>query len=1042
MKKSLLLILLFYGLMGISYAQIAIEGNVQSSTGDPLPGVNVTIKGTTQGTITDANGYFVIPDIPPDGVLLFSFIGMVSQEIAVNNQTVINVTMQEDLLGLDEVVVIGYGTVKRKDLTGAVSSVKSEDITMAPVTNTIEAIQGRVAGLDITRGDGRASAGMSILLRGSRSIRENEDGEYGDEPIYIIDGIQGSIENLNPNDIVSIDVLKDASSTAIYGASGANGVIMVTTRKAEIGKMQIDFDSYMSYNGNPSFPRPLQGEAWLDYLEEGYNASYGEAPPDRDALLQAWGYNPSVINPYIDSAKWVDWINESLKTGIQLNTNLSIRTGNEKVQSSFSMGYNRTEGIYKNDYLDKLTLRENLNIQSTDWVKFGIISGLIYRNRESRSSRINKSFGMVPLGDVYDENGEINQFPIEGRTDIVSVIADNIDGTYRNNKKSINITANPYIEITPVKGLSFKSIIGTSLSASRQGIFNSDHTYMMLAGSQPPVKYSEYETELEYNYTWENILDYKITVAENHNAGATIITSYGNNQSESSGAYSEDFIYEEYLFYNLDAGVNPYVSSYYEVTKRMSYAGRLNYNFMGKYFITGSVRYDGVSQLAETWDAFPSGAIAWRISDEGFMEWSRSWLSNLKLRTGYGVAGSYNIDPYSTKAEVTNGEDEINLGGGQLQTTVPTQSITNLKLGWEKTYSLNIGLDFGLFAGRIDGSIEFYDQDSKHLIYDRDLPFSGGGFQPKKAYTLADNIARMNNKGIEITLNTRNIQTEDFQWNSTLTFSRNWNEITSIDLGSGQTAEDLISEGLFIGSPRDVLYSYKKIGIWQLGDTADAAVFGLQPGDVKVESSLTKESDGVWYGIVTGSDGNDSTVYYTADNPYTINANDDRQILGQEKPKWIAGFQNTFTYKGFDLNIFMTARWGHMIQGQLLGYFEHGKINIPDNYDYWTETNPTNDYPRPYESRTQSGYSDPLGHDALAYVDASYIKVKNITLGYTLPKSLLGRIILSDLRIYGTVYNSLIITKSHLLKGIDPESGASDSFPLYKQLVFGIKASF
>ena len=1041
MKRKLTFITWLILFCSGTFAQFQIQGVVSDQDGQPLPGANVVVKGSAQGTITDAEGKFSLSDVTGETIFAVSFIGMLSQEIIVGDQTQFEIRLLPDIMQLEDIVVIGYGTVRKKDLTGAVSSVKSEDITIAPVNNTIEAMQGRVAGLDITRSDGRASSGMNILLRGSRSIRENEDGEYGDEPIYIIDGIQGSINNLNPSDIESIDVLKDASSTAIYGASGANGVIMITTKKAQKGRMQVDFNYYISINGNPSFPRPLQGKAWLDYLEEGYYATYGEAPADRDALLQAWGYNPEILNPYIDSAKWVDWVEESLQTGIQHNADLSVRAGNDKVQSRFSLGYNRTEGIYKNDYLDRISLRENLVIQSSDWLNFGIITGLIYTNRESRSSRINKSFGMVPLGDVYDENGEINQFPVEGMTDMVSVLADNIDGTYSNNKKSINITANPYIEILPFQGLSFKSLIGTSLSASRQGVYNSDHTYMMLAGSQPAVRNATYGTDLGYGYTWENILDYKITLAENHNVGATLITSYENSQEESSDSYSEDFSYDEYLFYNLDAGVNPSVDTYYEVYKRMSYAGRLNYNFMGKYFITGSVRYDGVSQLAETWDVFPSGAVAWRISDESFMGGTKSWLNNLKLRAGYGVAGSYNIPAYSTKSEVTNGDDDLNLGVGQLQTTVPTQSITNLKLGWEKTYSLNIGLDFGLFGGRVDGSLEWYDQDTKHLIYDRDLPFSGGGFGPKKAYTLADNIARMSNKGVEITLHSLNIQKRDFQWRSTFTFSINWNEVTSIDLGSGKTQEDFISLGLFIGSPRDVWYSYKKVGVWQQGEEDDAAVFGLQPGDVKIESSLTKESDGVWYKYVPDIHGNDSLVYYTAENPYMINANDDRQILGQEKPKWIAGFNNTFTYKGFDLNIFITARWGHMMQGELMGYFDYGKINIPDNYNYWTETNPTNDYPRPYESRS-TGASQPLANDALTYVDASYIKIKNITLGYTLPRSLMDRVSISNLRIYGTLYNALIFSKSHLLKGIDPESGASDSFPLYKQLVFGINVSF
>lgn len=1036
MKRKLVLITWLFLIWSGIHAQIQIHGVVSDEDGQPLPGANVVVKGAVQGTITDMDGKFTLSDVTSETVFVVSFIGMLSEEITVGNQTAFEIRLMPDIMQLEDIVVIGYGTVKRKDLTGAVSSVQSEKISLAPVTNTVEALQGRVAGLDISRGDGRASSGMNILLRGDKTFQGSG------EPLYIIDGIQGSISNLNPNDIVSIDVLKDASSTAIYGAKGADGVLMITTKSASKGQMQIDFSSYVSINDNPSFPHHLKGDDWLNYLEEGYLASVGEPAEDRDALLQAWGYSPAILNPYIDSAKWIDWMDETFQRGMQYNADLSIRAGTEKVQSSFSLGYNKTNGIYNNDYLDKITLRENLIIDPSEWANFGIITGLTYQNRESRPSRINKAFGIIPLGEVYDEDGNINPYPIEGMTDVVSIIADDIPETYRNNRKSFNLTANPYIEITPLKGLSFKSILGTSLSASRQGVFNSDHTYMMLAGSTPQIRNASYSTSFGYSYIWENILNYKITLAEHHNLGATFVTSYQNSQNEESDSYSEDFLYDDFLFFNLDAGINQKASTSYEVRKLMSYVGRIQYNYQGKYLLAGSVRYDGVSQLAEKWYVFPSGAIAWRVSDESFMAWSKDWLNNLKVRASYGIAGSYNIDPYKSTTEVTNGRDALNLGAGELITVVPTQSITNLKLGWEKTHSLNIGLDFGLFGGRVDGSFEWYDQESKGLIYDRDLPFSLGGFGPKWAYTLAANIANINNRGIELTLNTYNIQRNDFTWTSTITFSRNRNEVTSIDLGSGKTAEDLISEGIFIGSPKEVFYDYKKTGIWQIADSVDAAVFGLLPGDVKLESSLIKESDGVWYQNTTTEEGIDTTVYYTADSPYTINANDDRYILGQKNPKWILGFHNTFTYKGFDLTIFITARWGHIIDAELLGYFDHGKTNLPDTYDFWTETNPTNDYPRPYLSSRSAAYSDPVGESALRFVDASYVKIKNITLGYTLPDDLSNRIKLSNFRIYGTIYNSLIFTKSHLLKGTDPETGASDSFPLYKQVVFGINMSF
>ncbi|WP_372772526.1 TonB-dependent receptor [Mangrovibacterium sp.] len=1009
-----------------------IRGQVVSKTREGIPGVTVVIKGTSEGAITDADGKYTLGNVPANSILVFSFVGMQTAEVSVLGLSIIDVTLEEETVGIEEVVAIGYGTVRKRDLTGAVSSVKSDEIKMSPVANPIEAMQGRVAGLDITRESGRANSGSSVLLRGNRSLTASS------EPIYIIDGIQGSISNLNPNDIESIDILKDASSTAIYGSAGANGVFIITTKQATKGKIQIDMDAYVSVNGWPSYPSALQGDAWLNYLEEGYYATRGSHSSGTDQLLSDW--NLGSIKTYIDQNKWVDWVDETLKTGTQQNYSLSVRGGTEVVQANFSMGYNRTDGIYKDDNLDKYTMRGSINIQIADWAKTGIQTGLTYTNGNTRSSRINKTYGIVPLGEVYDADGNINQYPMEGEA-VVSLIADDIPNTYENNTKAIAITANPYLEVTLAKGFTFKSILGTSLSTRRNGIYNSDHTYMMLTGSQTAIRSGTYNTALAYSYTWENIANYTTTFADNHELTATLISSWGNSQSESESAYSEGYLYDDFRYYNLDAGINPSVSSSYTHTKKMSVAGRLNYSFKGKYLLTGSVRYDGASQLYDKWDIFPAGAFAWRISDESFMAGTKNWLSNLKLRTGYGVSGNSNISAYSTLTEVTSGSDNLNFGAGQVPTTIPTEVVGNTALGWEKSYNLNIGLDFGLFRNRIDGSLEWYDTDTKDVIYARDLPFSSGGYTPKISYKMNTNIAEMKNKGIELTLNTRNIKTTNFTWNSSITFARNWEEITSIDLGSGTTVDDLISLGLFMGSPKNTFYNYQKIGIWQLGEEVDAAVFGLKPGDVKLQTSLNKKTDGVWVKTATDEAGNVTETEYTADSPYTINATDDRQILGQESPKWTAGFQNTFTYKNFDLSVFMTARWGQMINGGLLGYFGYGKVNLPDNYNYWTEDNPTNDYPRPYLSRT-SGGNFTASLNSLPFADASYIKVKNITFGYTLPKSLNTKLGVSNLRVYGTVYNPFIITKSELLKEMDPETGASDSFPLYKQIVFGVNVSF
>lgn len=1013
-----------------------ITGKVVDENGQPMVGVSVAVKGTGAGTTTGVDGSYAI-SVASGATLEFSYLGYKAQSFAVAGRTAIDVTMEPDATGMEEVVVIGYGTVKKRDLTGAVASVKSDELKMSPVSNAVEAMQGRVAGLDIVRNSGQAGSGSSILLRGNRSLTASS------EPLYIIDGIAGSITNLNPNDIASIDVLKDASSTAIYGSAGANGVIMITTKQAESGKVQIDFDAYYGVNGFASYPSSMQGDQWLDYLEEGYFATNGVHSSSRDELLTAWSMSPEILNPYINSSKWVDWVDETLHTGTQQNYSVSVRGGTDKVRSYFSLGYNQTTGIYKSDFQKMYTARAGSDIKLRDWIKAGIQTGLTFKDGESRGSRINKTFNTIPLGDVYDSEGNINQYPINGMQEVVSLIADDVPGTYKNNSKALTVTANPYIDITPLKGLSFRSILGTSLSSSRSGVFNSDHTYMVLVGSSAATRNASYSTSLGYNYTWENILNYKFDLCEDHNLDATLISSWSNSQSESGSSYNEGFLYDDYLWYSLSAGSNPIVSSSYSHKKKMSFAGRVNYSYKGKYMLTASIRRDGVSQLYNHWDSFPAAALAWRISEEGFMSGTRNWLDNLKLRAGYGVSGNPNVGAYVSRSEVTSsGLDYIDLGGGVVPTSVLTKAVGNASMGWEKSYNLNIGLDFGLFNGRIDGSIEYYDTDTRDVLYGRSLPFSGGGFTAKQAYVMTCNIARMRNRGVELTLNTRNIVTKNFQWSSTFTFARNKEEVRSIDLGSGTTQDELISLGLFMGQPKNVFYGYKKLGIWQSDEAADAAAFGLLPGDVKVQSNLTKKSNGVWSQMeeVKDADGNTTMqeVEYTAENPYTIGS-DDRVICGQASPKYTWGFNNTFQFYNFDINIFVTARWGQMISGDLLGYFGYGNKNMPAFYDYWTEENPTNDYPRPYLTRS-TNYSSPTA--GLSWVDGSYWKIKNITLGYTLPRRICNNVGLSNLRIYGTINNPFIHSRSELLRNVDPETGASDSFPLYKQIVFGVNLSF
>lgn len=1011
----------------IEQAQTAINvtGQVRSSGGSAIAGATVRYGGTEAST--DESGQFSV-QLTSAGNVAFSAIGHASYSVYVAKDTVLNVVLQVGESTLEEVVVIGYGSVKRRDLTGAVASVKAEEIAMAPVANPIEALQGRVAGLDIARTDGRAVSGSSILLRGNRSLTA------GNEPLYIIDGIPGSITNLNPNDIESIDILKDASSTAIYGSAGANGVFIITTKQAREGRISVNLDAYAGVNSKGRYPSALRGDAWLQYLEDSFIATNERSPSDRNELLTAWSLNPEQINGYIDDGKWIDWTDETLRTGVQQNYLLSVNGGTEKTQGFFSMGYNSTKGIYRADQSDLFTVRAGATNKIGEWFKGGIVTGLTWRDNESRPSRLNRTYSSIPVGDVYDALGNINVYPIEGLTE-PSLLADDIPNTLRNNSKQLALTVNPHIDIDITNGLTFRSILGASLSNRRAGVFNSDRTYMMLTGSAAPVRNATYETSLAYGYVWENILNYQTTLGKDHDLSATLVSSWADNQSEESFAYNEGFLYDEYLWYALQGGTVPSVGSGYRMTKRMSVASRINYGYKGRYLLTLTQRTDGVSQLARRWDTFLAAAGAWRISDETFMEGTKSVLSELKLRTSYGVSGNSGINPYSTLTEVTStGLDQINLGGGVLPVAVLTQAVGNPLLTWEKSYNFNVGLDFGLFNNRLTGAIEWYDTDTRDVLYARSLPFSSGGFTPKLPYQMTANLARMNNRGVELTLTGNNILNGNaFKWNSTLTYARNKERVRSIDLGSGVTVDDLISLGLFMNRPSNTLYGYKKLGIWQSDEEADAAAFGLLPGDVKTQSNLTRVSEGVWMDY-TG----ETPVEYTADNPYSISP-DDRVILGQGSPGWTAGWQNTFLYKGFDLNIFAIARWGHHIDAELLGYFNYRNINTSSAYDYWTPDNPTNDYPRPYLNRTANHSNPILG---LNVVDGSFVKIKNITLGYTLPESVGKGIKVSGCRLYATMHNPIILAKSHLLKGMDPESGAMDSFPMYRQMVFGVNVSF
>ncbi len=481
------------------------------------------------------------------------------------------------------------------------------------------------------------------------------------------------------------------------------------------------------------------------------------------------------------------------------------------------MGFMQEKGIYKNDQADLLTFRAGTTYNVNKVVTVGFQSTLNYKNQEKRNSRLNKTLNQIPLGTPYDEDGNINYYPIDDMTSYVNILADDEMNAYQSNTKYTGINVAPFVEIKPFKGFSFKSIFNGTISTTRSGVWNGLNTYMKLTGSSENKREASYTAKYNYNYTWQNIANYNFKVKRDHDFTLTAITEYSTSKIESATASNEQFEYDGFLWYNLSAGLQASASSSYKETAKMSYAGRFNYSYMGKYLVTASIRWDGASQLYNKWCSFPAFALGWRISDEAFMEGTKGWLDNLKLRVGYGVTGNANISPYVSLTSVTNSSNYLNLGGGQIQSYVLSQNVANYDLTWEKSYNWNIGLDFAILRGRIDGSIEYYDTDTKGVLYNRPLPTAFGGYTAKASYYKMSNIARIQNRGIEITLNTRNIDKKHFKWNSTFTYAKNKEQLVSIDMGNDTTVDDLIALGLFVGHPVTTYYGYKKLGIWQLG---------------------------------------------------------------------------------------------------------------------------------------------------------------------------------------------------------------------------------
>lgn len=980
-REALVLALMVFGLLvpTLTFGQSRTVTGTVSDSGSPLPGVNILEKGSNNGAVTDANGQYSIA-VPDNAVLVFSFIGMASQEITVGAQTVIDVSLETDISQLGEVVVIGYGEVKKSNVTGAIVSVKEDDLKRVPVTNVMESLQGSVPGMDITRTSGSAGGAISVTVRGNRSLTASNS------PLYIVDGIQySSIQDLNPNDIQSMEVLKDAASTAIYGSRGGNGVILVTTKRGTPGKTKIFFNAYGGPSSINGYPDVMTGAEYADQRREAKRAVGQWSGPADDATIFSAA---ELAN--IQAGKHTDWQDLVLQNGSQQEYQIGLSAGTDKTSIYLSVDYFNEKGLFVNDELNRYTFRVNLDHAISSKFKVGIQNQLTFYDQDLRTDPMNTVNKLSPLEDAYDANGDL--IPLLNANKTVNPLMDLENDNYENNQVTSRILSSAYLEYKPFNALTFRSIFGVTSTNTRQGSFASALTVQQ--NNTPALTQFANLTSLGINL--ENILTFKKQFNE-HSLTITGIQSLLSNTAETHQSSGQGQLLNSQGFYGL-GNANSAVSTFAQYTESalLSYTGRIQYDFREKYLLTLVGRSDGASQLSEgnKWAFFPSAQAAWRIIEEGFMS-NSAVVSDLKLRVSYGTAGNSAVLPYSTQSvlnRVPFAYDERLAIGYAI-----SPSLGNDDLGWEISTTFNTGIDFGFLQNRITGSIDVFKTKTEDLLMERLLP-SSSGFD-----RTVQNIGKTETSGVEIGLQATVIQKGDFTWKMGASWFKTEEKIVEL-----ATESDDIANGWFIGYPTSAWYDYERQGIWQTDEADEALVYGQVPGEIKVRDQ----------------DGSNS-----------ITAADDRVVIGSPRPKWIANFTSDFQYKNFDFSFQMFARYGQTIRSVFANIYDPTANENSIQHEYWTPENSSNEYPRPNANTSRSAVKY---LSTMLYEDGSFVKLRGVTLGYNFPKSLLEKTPINSVRIYANGKNLWVKSKLDY----DPERGGAEQSPLSKLFVVGVNLQF
>ncbi|MEQ1797240.1 MAG: SusC/RagA family TonB-linked outer membrane protein [Lacibacter sp.] len=1023
-----LVFILFFSFNSFSQNTFKVTGKVTDDAGNPLSGASVTVKGKTVGTTTGTDGGFELNVPSGKSILVISSVGFTDQEIDINNRSVINVTLVAGVSNLEDVVVVGYGTRKKSDVTGSVAGISQKEIRSRPVDNALMAMQGKVAGVDITSNERPGQIG-SINIRGVRSLTASNT------PLFVVDGIPlstGGIDYLNPNDIESIDVLKDASATAIFGSRGANGVVIVTTKQGKVGKVQVNlynsvtFETVRDWAPIMSASEYLDFRRWAVYYSNPTGRPRGDAPTianDRDIFLAtadptAWkNIAKGWATGTWDGSKVgnTDWTGLVSQTGITTDNTISVSGGAKNIKAYGSFGYLNNKGTSIGQKFTRYTGKASVDIQATDWFNMGATVNFTYGIQEfGQSNLVIGSFvgspstsiygsarGLFKWAQPYDSAG--NRIIYPGGDVAIKTVVDEQNFT-QDQRATLRAFGSLHAQmdfgkIHPVlKGLKYRLNFGPDFSNYTNGVYIDGQS-----AASSGINGASLQEAKTYSWTLDNLIYYDKQI-KRHNFGVTLLQSATKFVADAVNRVTGTGIpFATQKWHELNNRVLPStnltINKVSDFTERqlLSYMGRINYGFDDKYLLTASVRTDGASQLSakKKFDVFPSAALAWRISKENFMH-NIGWLNDLKLRVGVGVTGNSAIDPYKTIGRTDPYFYPI--GGAVNAALLPVSEFANPDLRWEKTTQYNVGVDFSIFKSRISGVIDVYTSQTKDLLMRRNIPSVTG-----YSFTF-QNVGATANKGIDININTVNVTTKDFQWTSNINASWQKDRITNLSNGK----QDDINNNWFIGQPLEVLYGFAANGMWQYADTASMRKFGLNGN--------------------TFTTGQVKPIDQNGDNK--IDANNDRVIIGHTRPRWIVGMTNNFTYKNFELSFFIYGRLNYWFNTGGEAQTARGNQR---QISYWTENNQNSDYQKPFYSvGSGDNYSAALG-----YKKASFLKVRNISASYNVPAKVLTKMHMSTLRVYFQAANPGMLFSQIKFMDMDAASMFSN-----RGYTIGINAGF